>query len=249
MAKILAQVVAIDKTVKSRVYSAVTELHKKAQKSDLYSGMFKEYAPIKEGGETLPAEAKKVQLRSDDVLKQARTLWSEHWDLEASKDWSNMGAKASVEIDGAVVIANAPVTFLLFLEKQLNDMRTFVEAIPVLPEDKDWNFDEVQGLYKTPVRQTHRTTKEQTPIVLYDAVVRDGQALPAQTQIITKDVLAGYWSQTEFSGAMKRADKEVILARLNRFSDKVKEARHAANETQAVEAAVAENVFRFILGK
>ena len=245
MAKKLSQVVAVEKTTKSRVYSAVTDLHKKAQKAELYTGVHKEYAPLKDGGETLPPETKKVQLRSSEVLRQAQNLLGEHWDLEAAKDMANRHAVADVQIGGRLLLSGAPVTFLLFLEKQLADLRTLVDNMPVLPEDKDWTFDDVQGLYRTPVRQTHRTTKEQTPIVLYDATDKH----PAQTQLITKDILVGYWSQTEFSGALKRAEKEEILRRLNTFSDAVKEARHAANQVAADEVPVAQGILNYIFGR
>ena len=41
--------------------------------------------------------------------------------IEAERDWANCDAKADIEVDGAVLIAQAPSTFLLHLEKRLSD--------------------------------------------------------------------------------------------------------------------------------
>ena len=39
----LNQIVAIEKSVKSRVYGEITEMHKLSQKPDLFSGFSKQY--------------------------------------------------------------------------------------------------------------------------------------------------------------------------------------------------------------
>ena len=51
-------VLAIEKGAKNRVYSAMTELHKNAQKPDLYYGYNKTYESKDEGGEQFPAQAR-----------------------------------------------------------------------------------------------------------------------------------------------------------------------------------------------
>jgi hypothetical protein len=56
MAK-LNQIVAIEKSVKSRVYGEITEMHKLAQKPDLFSGFSKQYRKKDEEGEDCPPGA------------------------------------------------------------------------------------------------------------------------------------------------------------------------------------------------
>jgi hypothetical protein len=42
-----------------------------------------------------------------------------------------------------------PVPCLLFLEKQLQDVKTFVLSLPVLSINKDWQRDPNRGCYVT----------------------------------------------------------------------------------------------------
>ena len=77
MAQKLNQIIAIEKGAKNRVYSAITELHKNAQKNDLYYGFNKSYESKDEGGEQFPPEQKKVTLRAEDVLSETKELFTE----------------------------------------------------------------------------------------------------------------------------------------------------------------------------
>jgi hypothetical protein len=71
MSQKLNQIVAIEKGVKSRVYGEITEMHKAAQKPDLFNGFVKTYRKKDEEGEDYPQERKKVQLEAETVLAQA----------------------------------------------------------------------------------------------------------------------------------------------------------------------------------
>src|SRR5215813_10940643 len=55
----LNQIVAIEKSVKSRVYGEITEMHKLSQKPDLFSGFSKQYRKKDEEGEDYPPEQKR----------------------------------------------------------------------------------------------------------------------------------------------------------------------------------------------
>ena len=149
MAQKLNQIIAIEKGAKNRLYSAITDLHKNAQKADLYYGFSKTYEPKEEGGEQFPPEQKKVMMRSDDVLSETQKLFTEFLDITATKDFANMSAKADIAVGGNVLARDVPVPYLLFLEKQLTDLRTFVDKMPTLDESDDWRKDEATGLFKT----------------------------------------------------------------------------------------------------
>src|SRR5262249_18343059 len=160
------------------------------------SGFYKQYQPKDEEGETYPPEHKRVQLAANEQLSSAAQLFTELFDLTATKDYANCSARADVEVGGQVLIAGAPATFLLFLEKQLNDLNTFVNELPTLDEADNWIKDDGAGLFKTEPVQTHRTKKVQKPIVLYDATPEH----PAQAQLITEDVTVGHWNTVKHSG-------------------------------------------------
>jgi hypothetical protein len=238
----LNQVIAIEKGAKNRIYSAITELHKNSQKPDLYYGFNKSYESKEEGGEQFPPEQKKVVMRSEDVLGEARKLFTEIMDITATKDFANMSACADIKIGENVLVKDVPVPYLLFLEKQLTDLRTFIDKLPVLDEADDWSKDEASGLFKTASLKTHRTQKVSEPIVLYDATKEH----PAQTQLITKDVVVGYWNQVKHSGAITRGDKRQLLEKVERVLEAVKTAREEANSVEAPNKKVGADILDYL---
>lgn len=242
----LHEVVAIRKGVKTRTYSELTELFKRAQKSDLYAGMTRVYSSKDDDGETFPSEDKRVQLIAGDVLKQARKLRTEFIDVEATQDYGNLEARADVKVDGETVLEQVPVTLLIFLEKELTDLRTFVDAMPTLDEAKNWSADPNSRLHRADTAVTHKTKKVQRPIVLYDAVVKDDHAIPAQTQLITEDVIIGHWHTTHLSGALPSPKKQQLLERIEVLRNAVKRARSRANDLEVERRELGGNVFRFL---
>jgi hypothetical protein len=243
MSQKLNQVVAIEKGVKSRVYGEISEMHKSSQKPDLFNGFVKTYRKKDEEGEDYPQERKKVQLEAEDVLAQAARLLTEIMDVTATKDYANCHASADVVVDGQVLVKDAPATYLLFLEKQLSDLHAFVEKIPALDETDDWNRDENSGLFKTAAIPTQRTKKVQKPLVLYPATTEH----PAQTQMITEDVVVGYWDTVKQSGALPVPRKQVLLERIEKLSQAVKFAREQANSVDAEPQKVGGTIFAYLL--
>lgn len=246
MTQKLHEIVAIRKGVKTRTYGLLTELFKQAQKSDLYNGMSRSFKPKDDDGETFPAEDKKVQLFANDVLKQAQRLRVPYFDIEATQEFANTRARADVVVEGVVIIKDAPVTLLMSLEKELTDLRTFVEAMPTLDPARDWTVDPNSAMYRAETAITHKTKKVQRPIVLYDAVVKDGQAIPAQTQLITEDVVTGHWHTTNLSGALTAPRKELLLERLDALRSAVKEARARANSIEVEQVKIGEAIFAWL---
>ncbi len=243
MSQKLNQIVAVEKGVKSRVYGEITEMHKASQKPDLFNGFVKTYRKKDEEGEDYPQERKKVQLEAESVLSQASRLLSEIMDITATKDYANCHASADVVLDGQVLIQNAPATYLLFLEKQLSDLHTFVDKMPTLDETDDWTRDENSTLFKTAAIPTQRTKKVQKPLVLYPATAEH----PAQTQMITEDVVVGYWDTVKQSGALPVPRKQVLLDRIEKLSQAVKFAREQANSVEAEPQKVGGTIFTYLL--
>jgi len=241
----LNQIIAIEKGIKSRVYGELTDLNKAIQKPELFNGFQKTYLKRDDEGEDLPAEKKRVQFSAAEVLSRAERIISELMEVTARKDWTNCAANASVKIDDKVIIPNAPVSFLLFLEKQLTDLRTFVGNLPILDEGDNWSKDENSGLFKAETTKTHRTRKVQKPIVLFPATPEH----PAQTQLITEDVIAGFWEQVKQSGAIPKTEKQAISERVEILLRAIKEAREEANVHEEIQTPnVGSAIFDYLLG-
>lgn len=243
MAK-LNQILAIEKGIKTRVYAEFTELHQATQKSALMNGFHKSYQPRKEEDETYPPESQKVQYNASEVLERVATALAELFDITATKDWANCTARADVIVDGRALIKDVPATFLLFLEKQLQDLHTFVGKMTELDPGSDWAIDQGTGLYKTDTIATQRTKKVQRPITLYEATKEH----PAQTQLITEDQIAGTWMTIKYSGAIPAPRKKQLLSRIEKLSNAVKFAREQANAAEATDKKLGKEVFDFLFG-
>jgi len=239
----LNQVLAIEKGVKARCNGTVTRLYHLVQKPVLLNGLVKNYQPLDEDGVRYPPESQKVQVRADETLKETRKALTELFNVTAQKDWANCDARADVVVEGELVLTNVPVTYLLFLEKQLTDLKTLVSKVPVLDSSDDWQLDEASGLFKTTATQTTRTSKVQRPIVLYDATDEH----PAQTQLITEDVVVGHWSTVKQSGALPADRKNELLERIEQLLEAVKFSRETANSVDAPKVSV-DSLFGFIFG-
>lgn len=73
--------------------------------------------------------------------------------MTATREWANRLAAADVVVDGTVLLPQVPVPYLLFLEKQLTDLHTFVRKLPVLDASEAWTLDPSTDSWKTdPVR-------------------------------------------------------------------------------------------------
>jgi hypothetical protein len=238
----LNQILAIEKGVKTRVYAEFTDLHNATQKPALMNGFTKTYQPRDEDGETYPPESQKVQYEHQMVFDRVAAGLTELFDITATKDWANCSARADVVIDGKVLLKDVPATYLLFLEKQLSDLTAFVQKMAELDAASDWNVDTSTGLFKTDPTATQRTKKVQRAIVLYDATEHH----PAQTQLITEDVVVGSWVTTKLSGALPAPRKKALLARIEKLNHSVKFAREQANGGEVTEQKAGSAVFDYL---
>ena len=241
MAK-LNQILAIEKGKRTTLHSEITDLHKATQKSPLMNGHHRTFVSKEDGGETFPDETNRVTHRHDEVITQVVDKLVELMDVTATKDWSNCNARADVHLNGEVFLEKVPVTYLLFLEKELKDLQTFVSKMVELDPGEQWTLDPNSGLFRSEPVKTSKTKKTQRPIVLYDATEHH----PAQTQIITDDVVIGHWTTTKFSGAIPRPKKRVLLERIRKLEEAVKFAREQANSMEADEKKVGQKVLDFI---
>jgi len=244
MAK-LNQIIAIEQGVKSKAKTELDNLYKIVQKPENFNGMSKTYQPKEDTDETLPPENKRVQLLAPMVLTAIQTLLTDAMQITARKDWTNQVAVADIVVEDVKILEKVPVSYLLYLEKTLVDVRTVVSHIPVLDGAEDWKFDVNSGLYKTDVVYTNRTKKIAKPIVLYPATPEH----PAQTQLIQEDIIGGIWNTVKLSGAMPLPERQELLIRVDTILKAVKLAREEANMVAEIKAPeIGKAIFDYLLG-
>ncbi|WP_418956424.1 hypothetical protein [Streptomyces tritici] len=244
MATKLNQIIAVEKGVKSKAHQDLTAAHHGLQKPALLAGIARTYQPKDEEGEQLPPESTLVQLKAEDVLRDTAKTLTRLFDVTATKDWANCEARADVVVDGRVVIAQAPVAYLLFLEKQLVDLMTFVRKLPVLDAAESWTQDPSTDAWKTEAVRTVRTKKVPRNHVKAEATDKH----PAQVEVYYEDVPVGYWTTVKFSGALPARRVNELVDRVEKLQQAVKFAREEANATEVVDQRVGDAVFGYLFG-
>lgn len=243
MAKQLNQVVAAEQHVRQRAQAGITKIHQQVQKTALTGGLSRTYRPRNDDGETFPSESTRVQLKVEDSLTDISSHLADLFDVVATKEWGNQDATADIEIGDRILLADVPVTYLLFLEKQLVDVATHIAKLPTLSQDDEWNWDEGQQVWRTPQTTTNRTKKVYRNHVKAEATERH----PAQVEIYTEDETVGYWDLVKFSGAVPPARVRELSARVSELQVAVKHAREKANSREIDAQHVGEVLMDYVL--
>ncbi|MBL8604983.1 MAG: hypothetical protein JNK72_23850 [Myxococcales bacterium] len=242
MAK-LNQIIAVEKSIKGRAHGQITEAHQQLLKPGLLAGIARTYRPKDEEGERLPAESTRIQLRAEDAIKATATALTELFDVTLTKDVANCEARADVVVDGQTLLAQAPVTYLLFLEKQLVDLHTFLKKLPVLDPSESWVFDPAQDCFATEPVETVRTKKVPRNHVKAEATEKH----PAQVEVYYEDIAVGYWRTVKYSGALPARRVAELTERVERLQRAVKFAREEANGHEVKAQKVGEALFAYLL--
>lgn len=238
----LNQVIAVVAGKKGMAAERITDAYHKIQKPELFSGISKAYQPREDDGDKLPAESKSPQIKVAELIGSVSASLVEMFDIVATQDAANCLARASVTIDGEVIVADVPVTHLLFLEKQVTDLKTFVSKLPTLDPAEEWRFDANSDCYATPVAETVRTKKVPKAFVLYEATKEH----PAQVKAENEDILVGYWRTIKFSGAIPAKEKNAMLDRVRRLHEAVVMAREQANAIEVTEVRTGQAIIDFV---
>lgn len=240
----LNEILAVEKTAKTEGEKALTNAYQTVQKDALLAGISRTYQPRDEEGDTLPSEGTLVQTNVESVLDSVAKGMSRLFDVTLTKDVGNTSALADVVVDGQTILASAPVTYLLFLEKKLVDLRTFVSKLPILDPAVRWHNDPTQedGVWTSDAATTTRTKKIPRNHVLAEATDKH----PAQVQMYHEDVIVGDWTTTRFSGALQASRRSELLERVDKLADAVKVARERANSSEISNLNVGETIFGYL---
>lgn len=242
----LNQINALVTGRKSEVEKAITELYKLIQKDGLFGGFDRTYRPNdEEQGERLPPESQKVQQKTVSLIEQARARWAELWDLTLTQDVGNQQARADVVVDGVTLLRDVPVTNLLFLEKQVNDLESFISKLPTPDPAEEWTHDPAIGLLRSKPSQSIRTKKEPTRFVKAEATKEH----PAQVEILYIDTPVGVWQKVLYSGCIPVDEKNTMLDRVRKLRDAIKAAREQANLAEIERQKCGEALLAFVFGR
>jgi len=238
----LSQIIAIHKGIKSRVFEELTKAHQNLQKTAILAGISRTYTPREDGGDTLPPESTRVQLKAHDVIRHIAAQLTELFDTTATLDSANCQAKANVVVDGVTLATDVPATYLLFLEKQLVDLHTFIKKLPVLDPSESWVFDSSADCWATEPVQTVRTKKVPRNHVKAEATEHH----PAQVEVYHEDIVAGYWRTVKFSGALPAREVNAMLDRVDRLARAVKMAREEANSIEVQPQRIGQRLLNYL---
>lgn len=238
----LNQAIAVIQSVKANSTKAKTQIYHTAQKTELFEGISRTYEPNEEDGFVYPSEGKPLQAKAEDLLSQFESACQDLFDFCATQDWANTSAKADIVVGDTTVLRDVPVAYLLFLEKQLQDIRTFINSLPVQDIGEEWTLDEQRDCWATPPKYTTKTKRVVKPVVLYEAT----QQHPAQVKESSEDVPEGKWKTIRFTGALTRSRVNELLRRVDALTRAVIFAREQANSIEVEKQSVSQAIFGYL---
>lgn len=246
----LNQIIAVTKAVSSAAHAELTAVHhdaQRTQKDGPLHGVSRIYQPAAEDGEQFPSESTRVQIRVDDLIERATSALTRMFDVTATRDVANCKATADVVVDGQTLLRNIPVTYLLWLEKQLVDLHTFVAKLPTLDPAESWEYDPAKGCWATSPTRTARTKKIPRNHILSEAVIApNGNIAPAQVQTYTEDIMVGTWTTVKLSGALPAQRVRELEKRVRELQLAVKMARESANSAAVEDQSVGDVIFGYL---
>jgi len=241
----LNQIVAIEDGTKKRDHKEISAIYKSLQKPDLFNGFFRTYTPINDEDIVYPAEQKNVQQKCHELLELVKSNKIELWNVIATKDYANCQAKADIVVDGVALASDVPVTHLLFLEKQLNDLKDFILKLPVLDPTKTWGFDSNKDLYVSQfVEERLKTKKIHKSVIKFEP----SEHTPGDADVVTVDEPEGRWKQEDVSAAFPANKIREVMTRVTKLQEAVKFAREEANSLEVEKQKIAEGMLEYIFG-
>jgi hypothetical protein len=243
---LLNQIIAVRTGVKGDSEKKLTKHYHMLQRSELLIGMARTYTPHNDEGFRYPDETTQVQVKVEQVLRDVAGDLVQLFDVTAQMDWTNQHARADVVLLGGdqpvVLLPDVPITYLMFLEKQLVNLETLVRKLPVLPAADNWTWDPASDTFKSDPISTVKTTKIRRNHVLAAATDRH----PAQVESYTEDIPVGSWSTVKFSGALPANRVNKMLNRITALAQAVKYAREQANLEDVVAINPGKKVFDYV---
>lgn len=251
MATRLNQILAVRQSAQSEAAQRRAELLGIMSQEGLFSGLSRTYqgrVSEQDGGAVYAGKIKKVQVTVPQVIVNLGSVLSRLLDVELTQDVANTAAKADIVVTGTdgkqvTLATGVPTTYLLFLERQLKDLREFVSMFPVLDPAQDWNDkDTPPGQHKTDVIKTDKTKKVRRNHVKFAG----DQYHEPQIDTYDEDTVEGQWHQVDFSGAVPAQVRQQYLDRISVLQRAVKYAREEANSAEIHDVHIGADLLKYV---
>lgn len=239
----LNQIIAIEADVRAKAQQTQDMATQVLANPTILTGHARRYKPRDEAGTVYPDETKLVQLTVAKVLERLALDLGRLWDVVATKDNTNTGAKADVVVDGQTLLSDVPSTHLVWLEKRLGELRKTLLLLPVLDPGEEWAYDDTIAMYRSSPSRSVRNRRVPKPLVKYDATKEH----PAQVEVYNVEEPEGDWTTTQFSGAIPEERRRELLDRLDALKEAVKVAREEANGQPVTDLKVGAVLFGYLL--
>lgn len=233
MARTQSGLLSLEPGIRASAKRTETDAYHLLQKPPLLTGYSKVYAPRNEEAtewDIPPNEGTSVQVDAEVVTRNVATELAKWFDVMAIKESTNAVARADLIVDENVLLAKVPTTYLLFLERNLEDLLTFMSKLPMLDPAEAWEKREGSTLWVSAPEVTQRTKKVPRNHVLSEATDKH----PAQVQVYQEDTVIGKWTRLKFSGAVPALRVAELTDRVRKLQAAVKIARDEANRTPLV---------------
>lgn len=230
----LHSIIAAAPTAKTHLSQTMKSHLQQLGQVRMVAGLSENYEPVVESpGNEPEAATKPVQARSWDAVQDVRARFLQCVDLMLRQDKANAEAKADIKVkvgeEEQLISANVPVTHLLWLEKRLQELESFVRDLPELPTDVGgWALDTHQGVYRSPAKKRYRTRKVEKPLIVVEA----SDKFPAQAKTVIEDEVIGTITRVDESGAVPHSWKRARLDRIVQLREAVVAARVQANSME-----------------
>ena len=239
----LHELLAVESDLKARAQAAIAAVKGTfSGNAGALLGQTRVYRPLSDGGEPLPDENKVLAMTANGQIDLFWGAFSAWVDAAIQKEVTNQSTSADIEINGTVIMGGLPAPALLNLESRLAELRSVIDAIPVLDMADEWTWDTKNSRYVSRERITYRTAKLPKAFVAYEATKEH----PAQVQMFTEDVRVGEWKMVIHSGAMTLARKTELLNRVDQLAHAVKKARQRANDFEVRNVNFSEPIHDFV---
>jgi len=230
----LHELLAVEGSLESQAEKVRADLQSTFEKKrHLFEEKRTVFTPNTEGAESVVEEQSDIQTTVRRELRGLAKYLAKSIDASYAVAETNCTARADVTMeDGKILIANAPATALLELEKRVAALKSLLDAIPTLDPAKGYTLDanRPDGVYQAREVRKTRTKKVSKPVVLYEATKEH----PAQVQLASEDIPVGTILEQQWSSMLSPLEKSDLIARCEQVGRAIRQARCRANEQTVI---------------
>ena len=253
----LHEVLATEPDLEVVAKKMIAEGTKTFERSQMFIGFEKVWEMFDENeqGQAPPPEHQEMATTVEEKLQYVCERIGEYYDSVLTKEVANQTARADLVVEGGLLLADAPATFLLGLENKLKSLRGLYEKLPTLTLGMEWKpapeiGEGVWRLAHDEVRfKSAKTFKHKVLVpAQFPKEGEGGTSLPAQIERWEETVNVGQSVKKAWAGMISSAKKAAILKRLDEVIRATKKARQRANDIEIDKRKFADMLFKYING-